>query len=155
MKYLPLLVLGLVATPAFADDPTVRAMPIPNESTAMPWHDAVCLANGNLMVKQTCSQNDPKLILVDDVSVPVKPLANETAIPGTVDVDLICTVQYDASLNDCKLADGVKVSKKDEDTAISQIDGKSRVREPFRAGVQVQEKVVLQTGKALPVILLR
>jgi len=95
MKYRPLLALGLLATPAFADD----------------------------------------------VNVKVQPLANETAISGTVDVDLICTIQYDASLNACKLADGAKVSNKDEDTAITQVNGKSHVPGPFVAGVQAQVKV--------------
>ncbi len=155
MKYLPLLVLGLVATPAFADDPTVRAMPIPNESTAMPWHDAVCLANGNLMVKQTCSQNDPKLILVDDVSVPVKPLANETAIPGAVAVDLTCLIQDDASLTDCKLADGFKASQRDADTAIAKVNGKMHMTGSFVAGQRTHVSVALNFGKPLPLLPIR
>lgn len=109
MKYLPLLALGLLATPAFADDVNVQA----------------------------------------------KPLANETAIPFTVAVDLSCMIGTDASLNDCKLADGAKVSKPDEDTAVAQINGKGHVAGPFVAGYRTHVKVILNKGKSLSLVPLR
>ena len=97
MKYLPLLVLGLIATPAFADD----------------------------------------------VGVPVKPLANATA---TIDkVTLSCLVQSDASLNDCRPAEGSKASKKDEEAAIGVVNGKGHFAGAFVAGQRANVTVVLRS----------
>ncbi len=155
MKYLPLLALGLLAPPAFAGDTTVKAMPIPNLSTSTPWKDAVCLATGDLMVKQPCSQNAPKLVMVDDVSVAAKPLPNETAIPGTIAVNLICLVQSDASVNACKVADGDKSSGRDVAAAIAATNGKMHVTGAFAAGTTARLKIVLHVGQALPLLPIR
>jgi len=86
MKYLPLLALGLLAAPAFADDISASAGPLPNATTIV------------------------------------------TAVP------LSCEIQADASLNNCQLADGAKVSKADEAEAIGQVDGKGHVAGAFVAG---------------------
>ena len=100
MRYLPLLALGLLATPAFADD----------------------------------------------VSVPAKPLLNATATINKV--TLSCLVQSDASLGDCRLADGEKASKKDEDAAIGVVDGKGHFAGAFVAGQRTNVTVVLRaTGQ--------
>jgi hypothetical protein len=155
MKYLPLLVLGLMAAPAFADDLTARVMPIPNETTATARTDALCLATADVMVKKTCALNDPKLVLVDDVNVPVKPLSNETAIAGAVLVDLVCVVKDDASVNDCQLADGAKVSKQAADTAIAQVNGKVHMTGAYVVGNSTHVVVSLHVGKAMPWQLIR
>jgi hypothetical protein len=98
MKYLPLLVLGLFATPAFADDVNVKAMPLPNATATKP------------------------------------PIA------------LSCLIQPDASLNDCRLADGVKASKTDEDAAIGMVNGKGHVAGAFTAGLRTIVTVALHKG---------
>jgi len=105
MKYLPLLVLGLLATPAFADD----------------------------------------------VDVPAKPLPNETVT--STPIALSCLIQPDASLNDCRLADGEKVPKKDEAAAIDIVNGKGHVTGMFVAGDRTRVRVILRSGGAplLPV----
>ncbi len=155
MKYLPLLALGLLATPAFADDTVAKAVPIPNESTVTPWRDALCLATGDLMVKQTCSQNAPKLVLVDDVNIKAQPLANEMAIPGRIAVNLICQVQSDASVNACKVADGDKSSGHDVAAAVEAANGKIHVTGAFAAGTTTRLKIILNVGQALPLLPIR
>ena len=109
MKYLPLLVIGLLATPAFADDVNVRA----------------------------------------------KPLPNETAISGTVAVDLTCLIESDASLKDCRLADGATATKHDEDAAVTFINAKGHVTGAFVAGYRTTVKVTLNVGHALPLLPIR
>ncbi len=109
MKVLPLLALGLLATPAFADD----------------------------------------------VNVAARPLQNETAIRYTTSVQLSCLIQLDASLNDCRLADGAKASKQDADTAAAQINGKGHVAGAFVAGYRTQVKVTLNKGEPLALLPIR
>ena len=155
MKYLPLLVLGLIAGPAFADDANVKAVPIPNETTTTAPMDALCLATGNLMVKQTCALNDPKLVLVDNVNVTPQLLPNETAIPGRVSVNLICLVQSDASVNACKVADGDKSSSHNVEAAIEAANGKIHVTGAFVAGNAAHLKVTLNAAHALPLVPIR
>ena len=153
MKYLPLLVFGLLATPAFADDVNVKPEPIPNVFAAKGSSPIVCHYALNSDKGAVClpeKGHRSSMILVDDVNVPVKPLANETAIPFTVAVDLSCMIQSDASLNDCKPVDGAKTSKPDEDTAIAQINGKGHVTGPFVAGYRTHITVILNKGKSLP-----
>jgi len=104
MKYLPLLALGLLATPAFADD----------------------------------------------VNVPFKPLPNATA---TIDkVTLSCLVRSDASLGDCRLADGAKASKKDQDAAIGVVNGKGHFAGAFVAGQRANVTVVLRSTGGLAML---
>ncbi len=159
MKYLPLLALGLLATPAFADDTFVRAVPIPNFTATMRPTDTLCLVKGDMMVKDdVCSQNArqaPRLLLVDDVNVPARPLPNETAIPGAVAVDLTCLIQDDASLADCRLADGAKASQHDADTAIAKVNGKLHMTGSFVAGQRTPVSVALNFGKTLPLLSIR
>ena len=50
MKYLPLLALGLLAAPAFADDVNVKAMPIPNEIAPVGPASILCHLTGDLMI---------------------------------------------------------------------------------------------------------
>ena len=148
MKYLPLLVLGLLATPAFADDVNVKATAIPNLYAPVGPYDVACLyLNGHNACRLEKRHVDG-LILVDDVNVPVKPLANETAIPGTVAVWLNCAVQPDASLNDCRLADGATASRRDQDEAIGFITTRGHVAGAFVSGGRETLKVTLNVGHA-------
>ncbi len=104
MKYLPLLAVGLLATPAFADDVNIQAKPLPNAT-------------------------------------------------ATIDsVTLSCLVQSDASLNDCQLADGAKVSKKDEDDAIDRVNGKGHVAGAFVAGQRTKVTVVLRASDGVALL---
>jgi len=80
----------------------------------------------------------------DDVNVPAKPLPNETAT--TTPVALSCLVQSDASLSDCQLADGERVSKKNTDEAIGMINGKMHVTGAFAAGSRKTVTVLLHGG---------
>ena len=91
----------------------------------------------------------------DDVNVPVKPLANETAIPGAVAVDLTCLIQDDASLTDCKLADGAKASPPDANAAIAHVNGKVHMTGAFVAGQRTYISVALHSGKPLPLLPIR
>ena len=98
MKHLPLLVLGLLATPAFADDVSLKAGPLPAE----------------------------------------------TAIAGNTVVDLVCTVQSDASLNGCRLAEDTrKVSAQDRDTALGLVNGKGHMAGHVQAGSTVHLKITI------------
>ena len=104
MKYLPLLAIGLLATPAFADN----------------------------------------------VNVGVKPLPNATAT--ITSVPLSCEIQADASLNNCQLADGAKVSKKDEADAIGQVNGKGHVTGAFVAGKRTHLTVKLRDNGGISLL---
>ena len=82
----------------------------------------------------------------DDVSVLAKPLSNATAAIDKV--TLSCLVQSDASLGDCRLADGEKASKTDADAAIGVVSGKGHFAGAFVAGQRANVTVVLRsTGK--------
>ena len=159
MKYLPLLVCGLLVTPAFADDVNVKATPIPNLVAPADPNDVLCVFTGNPTHDAKCraiiARYRPGLILVDDVNVPAKPLANETAISRAVAVDLSCVIQADASLNDCKLADGATASKQDEAMAIGETNGKQHIAGAFTPGARTNIKIVVNVGKALPLIPIR
>ena len=91
----------------------------------------------------------------DDVNVKARPLPNETAIPGTVAVNLICTIQMDASVNNCKVADGDKASQFDAASAVAAANGKMHVAGAFVAGYPTHLKVVLNVGHALPLLPIR
>ncbi len=98
MKYLPLLAIGLLATPTFADEINASVKPLPNVTAAITW------------------------------------------------VPLSCEIQADASLNNCQLEDGAKVSKKDEADAIGLVDGKGHVTGAFVAGKRTRLTVKLAKG---------
>ena len=98
MKYLPLLVLGLLATPAFADDVSLKAGPLPDE----------------------------------------------TAVVGNTVVDLVCTVQSDASLSGCRVSEGARrVSAQDRDTALDMVNGKGHMAGHVQAGSTVHLKITI------------
>ena len=106
MKYLPLLVLGLLAAPAFADD----------------------------------------------VNVPVTPLPNDMMM--ATPVALSCLIQPDASLSDCRLADGAKASKADQDAAIAHATFNIRMAGAFTAGNRTRLTILVRKGGA-PVLPIR
>lgn len=112
MKYLPLLVVGLLAAPGLANP-----------------------------------------AFADEINASVQPLPNATVT--LVKVDLSCTVQPDASLNDCHLADGAKASKHDEETAINWINGTGHMNGAFVAGSRTKITVRLPVSKSSSLVLLR
>jgi len=90
----------------------------------------------------------------DDVNVKAQPLPNERAIKGTVAVNLICLVQTDASVSDCKVAEEDKPSDRQAADAIAAAN-KIHMTGAFKAGQTTRIKVVLNTGHALPLLPIR
>jgi len=86
----------------------------------------------------------------DDINASAKPLSNATTTVTTVPLN--CEIQADASLNNCQLEAGAKVSKTDEAKAIGQVAGKGHVAGAFVAGKRTHVIVRLDKGDGLHLI---